>query len=86
MNTGLQPGAITSQKSKPFERFSLKEKPLKRLASFFAFRTRLKPGVNETSRHVMSSENLDARSPFVLGDRHGERLPKCVTVPMPRGH
>jgi hypothetical protein len=31
INIGLQPGAIAKQK-KPFQRFYLKEKPLKRLA------------------------------------------------------
>ena len=49
INTGLQPGAIAGCRQKPFQRFSSKEKPLKRLALEFAAYTRLKSGVNEMS-------------------------------------
>jgi hypothetical protein len=37
------------KKEKPYQRFLLQKKPLKRLALSFAFNTRLKPGVNDIS-------------------------------------
>src|SRR5206468_9456258 len=50
INTGLQPGATGSTKNKPFQRFAFEEKPLKRLIRWVAYSTRLKPGVNDTSK------------------------------------
>jgi hypothetical protein len=50
INTGLQPGATDSTKNKPFQRFACAEKPLKRLIRWIACNTRLKPGLNETSK------------------------------------
>jgi hypothetical protein len=49
INTGLQPGAIAGYREKPFERFSSKEKPLKRLALEFGCFHPAEAGVNEIS-------------------------------------
>jgi hypothetical protein len=49
INTGLQPGATDWMKNKPFQRFTC-EKAIKTAYSLGYLYTRLKPGVNESSK------------------------------------
>jgi hypothetical protein len=63
LTPGFSPGLAGDQRTKPFQRFSGTDKPLKRLARPDPASTRLKPGVNENDYSVPVAWNFFKNPP-----------------------